>query len=441
MSDVKQAPLRVAVVGGGIAGLSAALGFVAAQKAGANVRVHIYESAHKFGEIGAGVAFGPNAQRALKLMGAESALIEAAGVDKDDETVWFDFQVSEASHPHAGEHIYTIKSRTVPGLDVGVNVNVHRADFLDQLVKRLPDGLATFGHRCTSYTPHDNGVTLQFATNPPTSAEADVIVASDGIKSQLRQHLFSRLGLDHESQVARYSQWIAWRGLIPRSKFEEAMGKGAKAKMMHCGQGRHILTFPVRAGELINIVAFVRDPDHLKLGDHTGPWAEERPSAELLDDFASFTPECKAMLQAIEKPSIWGIFALPPIHNIVDERVVLIGDAAHAMTPHQGSGAGQAIEDALFISKFLSHESVTSSDPSARVAAMSKALAAYASVRHPRGLAVARTSREAGLLYEFMGLKGEGSDISKIKAGLQDRMFWIWEYDEDKVLREQLAKL
>lgn len=153
----------------------------------------------------------------------------------------------------------------------GVNVNLHRcvrvhliplsvvdqnsADFLNELIAILPDGLATFNRRCTSYTPHENGVTLNFQTDPPTHAEADVIVSSDGIKSHIRGHLFSRLGLDMESQKARYSEWIAWRGMIPRAEFEAAMGKNARAKMMHCGLGRHILHFPVRSGELINIVS------------------------------------------------------------------------------------------------------------------------------------------------------------------------------------------
>ena len=116
------------------------------------------------------------------------------------------------------------------------------------------------------------------------------------------------------SQVAKYSEWIAWRGLIPRVKFEEVFGKEQNIKSMHLGQGRHILHFPVRSAQFINIVrrplklradsteessqvAFVRDPDHVKLGDKTGPWQEERPSAEMLLDFAGFTEECQNLLR------------------------------------------------------------------------------------------------------------------------------------------------
>lgn len=66
---------------------------------------------------------------------------------------------------------------------------------------------------------------------------------------------------------------------------------------MHCGEGRHILTFPVRAGTLINVVGFVRDEDHRKLGDNTGPWSEQRPKQEMLDDFKTFSPECLKMLE------------------------------------------------------------------------------------------------------------------------------------------------
>lgn len=117
MSTSQQPPLRVAVVGGGIAGLSAAIGFVHAQEAGANIEIKIYESASRFGEIGAGVSFGPNAQRALRLMGAGAALDKAAGTDNDDPETWFDFHIADAAHAHSGEYICTVSSpRSEPHL-------------------------------------------------------------------------------------------------------------------------------------------------------------------------------------------------------------------------------------------------------------------------------------------------------------------------------------
>lgn len=114
-----------------------------------------------------------------------------------------------------------------------------RADFLDELIRRVPSNMAHFNHRIESYHPHADGVTLNFANG--ATAEADVLVASDGIKSRVRQCMYERRGWDLEKQKAKYSEWVAWRGLVPRERFEQVFGQGARDKMMLCGQGRHIL--------------------------------------------------------------------------------------------------------------------------------------------------------------------------------------------------------
>ncbi|ORY88156.1 hypothetical protein BCR35DRAFT_277208 [Leucosporidium creatinivorum] len=425
-------PLRVAIVGGGIAGLAAAQGFLKLQQDGANIEINVYESATKFAEIGAGVSFGPNAQRALRMMGAGDALDLVAGPADDYPDVWFDFVVGEAGE-QSGDMICKVRGKNA------ARGNVHRADFLDQLIKRVPESIAHFKHRCTGYKPHSEGVTLQFADG--TSAEADVLVASDGIKSSVRRAMYERKGLDLQKQQAVYSEWVAWRGLIPRAKYEEVWGKGGHNKLMLCGDKKHILTFPVRGGDLINIVGFVQDLDHSKLGDRTGPWSEDRPKEEMLSDYANFDKKSLTMLEAIEKPSVWGIWWLPKIDSCIDDRTVIIGDASHATTPHQGAGAGQALEDALFIANILSAPSVASAPLPQRASAIQHALEVYQRARHDRGSEVAKTSREAGLLYEFCGVKGEGNDLKKMGDNLRTRMNWIWDHPMEQELQAALDAL
>jgi salicylate hydroxylase len=92
----------------------------------------------------------------------------------------------------------------------GTFSTIFSADFLDEMIARMQDGVSMFDHRCVSYTPHTHGITLHFINQP--DAEADVVIASDGIKSRLRAHLYGRLGLIVEEQTARYSDWVAWRG-------------------------------------------------------------------------------------------------------------------------------------------------------------------------------------------------------------------------------------
>ncbi|SGZ31121.1 BQ5605_C047g12310 [Microbotryum silenes-dioicae] len=434
-TSTESAPLRIAIVGGGIAGLTAAIAVLhySKQNPESNVRLDVYESAAVFAEIGAGVALGPNAQTSLRLIGCGEALERVAGKQgQSDDDLWFDFLVGTKDHAQSGKDIYSLRGK------MAGRGNVHRADFLDGLIQLLPTDQAHFNKRCINYTPHSSGVTLHFADS--TTAEADVLIASDGIKSVLREAMYVRKGFRDEAleiQRARYSEWIAWRGMVERAEFERIFGKGASDKRMLLGQGRHILHFPVRGGALINIVAFVKDAAYAKLGDHTGPWSEARPKAEMLEDFASFNETSLELLKAINDPSIWGIFELPLIPHAVDERIVLIGDAAHATTPHQGSGAGQAIEDGLFVAHVLTHPllSKSSSTSSTRSTSLRTALSLYEAARHPRGRRVQSTSYEAGLLYEFLDPIA-GDDITKIGPNLSERMKWIWEMDLEKELSE-----
>lgn len=116
------------------------------------------------------------------------------------------------------------------------------ADFLNHLIKKLPEGIAVFNRRASSYTPTETGVQIHFENEGVPPFETDVLICSDGIKSLLRGCLYQRKGLDMDFQRARYAEWIAWRGLIPREKYNAIFGDEAPENIMHCGQGRHILS-------------------------------------------------------------------------------------------------------------------------------------------------------------------------------------------------------
>lgn len=110
---------------------------------------------------------------------------------------------------------------------------------------------------------------------------------------------------------------------------------------------------------------------------------------------------------------------MPPLPTSIGYRILLAGDAAHGTTPHQGAGAGQAIEDALFLARLLGHPNIHK-DPSEEK--LKRALEIYKSVRHERAAQVQITSAQAGLLYEGMGVNGEAQDMDKVKENLDERM-------------------
>lgn len=121
---------------------------------------------------------------------------------------------------------------------------------------------------------------------------------------------------------------------------------------------------------------------------------------------------------APHNPDLWALPELKPVPTFYKGHLALLGDSAHATLPHQGAGAGQAIEDAAVLSAVLA-------DPSIRTAAdIPSAFRAYDAIRRPRSQKVVSTSRMAGKVYNFEGEMG--GDLGKIAADLSARWNWIW---------------
>jgi len=121
---------------------------------------------------------------------------------------------------------------------------------------------------------------------------------------------------------------------------------------------------------------------------------QESTQEEFQECYSGWEPEVDQLIRSVEKPMLWAVHALNPLPNYVAGRVALLGDAAHAMTPHQGAGAGQAIEDAYILASILGHALTTKTT-------LSQALAAYEHIRLPLANHVLRESRNSGLMYEF----------------------------------------
>lgn len=129
----------------------------------------------------------------------------------------------------------------------------------------------------------------------------------------------------------------------------------------------------------------------------------------------------------MEKPDVWALFDHPPAPTYYKGRLALLGDAAHASTPHQGAGAGQAIEDAFVLSNLLGQVNSVSD--------IEKAFQAYDAVRRPRSQKVVTTSRDACSIYEFAD-EELGRDLKKVEEKLRSRYNWIWEEDLGEQLKQ-----
>jgi salicylate hydroxylase len=152
-------------------------------------------------------------------------------------------------------------------------------------------------------------------------------------------------------------------------------------------------------------------------------WVIKTTRSAMLSDFINWTPTVQSIMSNMRNPDIWALFNHVPAHTFHQSRprICLLGDAAHASTPHQGAGAGMCIEDCYILSELLAE--VTSAE------GLEKAFRAFDEVRRPRTLKLVETSREAGMLWDLEGAEGE--DLEAFERNACERMAWIWDHDLD----------
>ncbi|CAK3816224.1 Salicylate hydroxylase [Lecanosticta acicola] len=410
----------IAIIGGGISGLTLA---IALHHRG--LRVQIYEQAPHFGEIGAGVAFTGNAVQAMRHChhGVYAAFerVRTGNLWPSKRKVWFDYHdgyhrsqpaasSTEGEGEETEEETFAFSIRN----DLG-QAGVHRARYLDELVKLLPAEKAVFGKRLEKLEERgrenakdERRWRLWF--HDGTHADADAVIGCDGIKSQVRAWMF---GAESRYAHPTYTHKYAYRALAEMEDAVRAIGEEkAYNACMHMGPGGHMLTFPVNHGKTLNIVAFhtTEDdwPDYTRL---TRPATRE----DALRDFQGYGHDVRSLLQLCQPNlDIWAIFHLGdnPLPHYNHSSVLLIGDAAHATSPHHGAGAGMCIEDSAVLADLL-HACCTRAD-------LPAAFQTFNDLRRDRGNWLVQTSRHIGDCYEWMA-DGVGDDFARIEAEINTR--------------------
>lgn len=418
----KKSTLRVGIVGGGISGVALALDLCRHS----HLQIQLFESAPAFGEVGAGVSFGPNAVRAIAGLGLGEAYRHVADHTPEPwEDIWFEWR--------SGRDASYLGATIAPG--VGQS-SVHRADFLDALATQLPEGIAKFGKRATQVEQQSDRLNVLFADG--TEYPCDLLIGADGIKSALRDHVLEGQGL--VPQTPRFSGTCAYRGMVDSLHLREAFRANGidehlvDVPQVYLGLDGHILTFPVRKGRIINVVAFTSDRSQPEPTWPAGaPWVREVSQREMLDAFTGWGDAPRTILECIPAPTLWALHDLPELTGYVHGRVALIGDAAHAMLPHQGAGAGQGLEDAYFLARLLG-------DTRTEIGNLPELLEAYDDLRRPHACRVQRTTVETGELYELRD-PVVGANEQLVGEILATRFDWLWNHDLDADLTEARARL
>ena len=386
---------RVAIVGGGIGGLTAAH---ALHRRG--VEVAIYEAAPELREIGAGVALHPNAMKVLRSLDLEEDVRAVAG-----RSEW-----ALTRNGKTGRVISRTNRREQASLFGCAGATVHRADLLDVLAGSLPDGIVTLGARCVAVEPDGSTAVARFKDG--SEVEADVIVGADGIHSAVRASLF---GPDDP----KFTGKICYRSVVPVDAV--AGGPPPNDNAQWLGPHGTIVLYPVRRDELINVVCHYDDDAY-----RPESWVSECERSEVLERYSGWHESLLRIVSAGELWDKWALYDRDPIRQWTRGRVTVLGDAAHPMLPYLGQGACQAMEDGCVLAAALTAEP---DDPLA-------ALALYERARRPRASQVVLAARERGvsnhLASPWAALRRDVSIAVRRRFGrdLDGRgTAWIPEYD------------
>jgi salicylate hydroxylase len=394
--------LRVAVVGGGIGGLTLA---IALRRMG--VEVEVFEQAPELGEIGAAVALSANATRLLQRLGVYHQLSVKAAEPTELQFRRWDSGELIWSHP-VGQWY-----RERCG---GPYYGIHRQDLQRALIDGVGPGVIRLGHKFVDVEEGPDGARLTFEGGE--TAFAHVVVGADGVHSPLRWRLTGG------EARAVFSRDVGFRGMIPVERLPSLPDPGAI--QFWVGPGGHLLHYAIEDGKIVNYLA-VRDREE---------WTEPtwRAPAELPEAVAAFEgwhPAVAEMVGAEGEvdPAWWALHDYEPLRRWTAGRVVLIGDAAHAMLPHQGQGANQSIEDAVALAHLLTK---------ARSDDFRQALHRYEALRKRRTRRVQRYSRFAArALHVPDGPQAERRDAGL--ATLAEDIAWIHDYDVEEALAAEGA--
>jgi len=363
--------MRIAIIGGGIGGLTAAL---ALRQFGFEPRV--FEQAPELLEVGAAILMWPNAMRVLDRLGVAEAVCEHGGT----------LEKGVSLNPE-GKRLYEIR---LPITDFPA-VALHRADLQQILVNALLRESITLGHVFAGWEQQGETVVARFSDG--STIQTDVLIAADGLHSRAREQL-----LNDGAPAAR--GYIAWRGVaphIPKSLQPltafEVLGRGQRFGIGPLGFDK------VGWWASLNTRAL-----HKHRETDAASLASEDPAAtrdRLLRLFAGWCEPIAELMEATPLSSMVRnpIFDRAPVRKWGEGSMTLLGDAVHPITPNLGQGGCLAIEDAAVLARCLD-KYVNQARPR-QGNGVQTALQRFAELRSARTAAMARISRTYGVVGQW----------------------------------------
>lgn len=389
-------PQRIAIAGAGIAGLTTALALLQQ-----GIQVDVFEQASQLGELGAGLQISPNGSRVLLALGLGDALQRCVSQARGKEIRmwntgqrWKLFDLGDDCLARFGAPYWM----------------VHRGDLhrilLDAFEARS-DRPVRLNSRVVKARSTVAGVS--FELNDGSQHNARALLSADGVHSLLREQL---LGEDK----AQFTGLLAWRGLVPVERVSEHLR--AQVGTNWVGPGAHVITYPVRAGQLMNVVGIIE-----REGWRSESWTERGTHAELLQDFGHWHADVCELMSAIEQPFKWALLGRAPQTGWAQGNICLLGDAAHPTLPFLAQGANMAIEDAAVMARCLALDEPTE-----------KALARFEKLRWQRTADIVNRSRDNAQRFHNPQLSEPAKAVDYVSSEwepekVRRRYDWMFEYD------------
>jgi salicylate hydroxylase len=383
---------HIAIVGGGIGGLTL---WLALRQRG--LEADIFEQAHELGEIGAAVALSANSTRELRRLGVLDGVVAAS--TEPTELIYRDGRTGRriAAHPVRRDGAYQARA----GAPL---CGIHRADFQKILSAGVDRDRLHLGRRVVALEEVADVVTLSFADGG--AAEADVVVAADGVRSTARRYVAG------DDRLV-YSRTSGFRGIVPVARLPSL--PDPQAIQFWMGPSAHLLHYAIGAdGGHVNFLAVVEGPREWEHPEK-GPAATN--DAEALASFEGWHPAVTEMISAVRHEARWGLFLATPLRRWRRGGVVLLGDAAHAMLPHHGQGANTTIEDAVTLAELMA----------ARAHDLDGVFAAYETLRRRRTRMIQRASWAGNRGLHLPD--GRTAERDALAARFPERFDWIHTFD------------
>ncbi|MEL7544061.1 MAG: FAD-dependent monooxygenase [Pseudomonadota bacterium] len=403
----------IIIVGGGVGGLASAL---LLQRLGMPCRV--FERAQHFEDVGAGIQLSPNAMRVLRALGVANTLRQTR-CEPQNVTV---------RHAASAKVIFSLPvgatARRRWGEDYWV---VHRADLLaalhEAVNREFPATIASSAE-VVGITQNTDGVAAHLANGETVNGTA--LIGADGLKSTVRAHIVG-------DGAPRFTGKVAWRALVPRSTATHGRASAPHTEEINvwASNRRHVVTYPVRGGRLLNIVGIIEEEAESAEG-----WSRTVEPSAFRDRFAMTPLIHPALASAVASATEvyrWPLYDRAPMTQWSEGRVTFLGDAAHPMLPSMAQGAAMALEDAWILAAEL-HQRCTNAPLALQD--IESAFTGYEAARQTRTAAVQRRAGRnldmfhrsgpvsAGLVYRVLQLIGHAAP-----ALLQRQQDWIYAHD------------